>query len=278
MDGSDDEDNLIDLFAKEHFIAHKLLALENPDNSKIAFAYTCMAFMKNDDMHRYELSPEEYEDAKIARSKLNSDMAKERFQDIENHPMYGKHHSEETKDKISEKNKNPSEEKRKKISKAHKGKPLSEETKKKIGEKSKGRALSEEAKQKISEKNSNPSEETRRKKSEARKGIVFSEETRRKLSEAAKGRIVSDETRRKIIKTSSTPIIQLTKSGEFVFEYIGSSEAHRITGISAAHIRDCCNNKRISAGGYLWIDKSEYNQDYIYSYNERKQLYNQKNK
>lgn len=30
--GTNDKDNLIDLFAKEHFIAHKLLALENPDN------------------------------------------------------------------------------------------------------------------------------------------------------------------------------------------------------------------------------------------------------
>ena len=29
MDGTDDEDKLIDLYAKEHFIAHKLLALEN---------------------------------------------------------------------------------------------------------------------------------------------------------------------------------------------------------------------------------------------------------
>ena len=30
--GTNDKNNLIDLFAKEHFIAHKLLALENPDN------------------------------------------------------------------------------------------------------------------------------------------------------------------------------------------------------------------------------------------------------
>ena len=44
--GSDDKNNLIDLFAREHFIAHKLLAEENPDNDKLVYAYTCMAFFK----------------------------------------------------------------------------------------------------------------------------------------------------------------------------------------------------------------------------------------
>ena len=53
-----------------------------------------------------------------------------------NNPFYGKHHSEET---------------RKKLSESHKGIKLSEETKRKIGEKSKGRRYSEETKRKISE-------------------------------------------------------------------------------------------------------------------------------
>ena len=49
----------------------------------------------------------------------------------ENHPMYGRHHSKETKQKISEANKGHkmSEETRQKMSKARKGKPVSEETK-----------------------------------------------------------------------------------------------------------------------------------------------------
>lgn len=32
LNGTDDEDNLIDLTSKEHFQAHKLLLEENPDN------------------------------------------------------------------------------------------------------------------------------------------------------------------------------------------------------------------------------------------------------
>lgn len=62
--GSDDEDNLIDLFAREHFIAHKLLAEENPDDDKLAHAYTLMAFVKDKNQKRYELTPEEYEEVR----------------------------------------------------------------------------------------------------------------------------------------------------------------------------------------------------------------------
>lgn len=38
--------------------------------------------------------------------KIMSNLAKERFKNIENHPMFGKHHTEETKRKISEAKKN----------------------------------------------------------------------------------------------------------------------------------------------------------------------------
>lgn len=47
--GSNEDNNLIDLFAREHFIAHKLLALENPNNIKLVQAYNIMAFTKNKD-------------------------------------------------------------------------------------------------------------------------------------------------------------------------------------------------------------------------------------
>lgn len=127
MGGTNDKDNLIDLYAKEHFIAHKLLAKENPDNYSLVYAWSCMAFSKTKEQKRYELTPEEYEEAKKALSKamtgkVMSDEAKaklskktkERLQDKTNHPMYGthrygednpfygKHHTEESKKKMSE--------------------------------------------------------------------------------------------------------------------------------------------------------------------------------
>ena len=39
MEGSNNKSNLIDLYAREHFIAHKLLAEENPNNYKLQYAY-----------------------------------------------------------------------------------------------------------------------------------------------------------------------------------------------------------------------------------------------
>lgn len=117
-------------------------------------------------------------------------------------------HSEETRRKLSEANKGKhlSEEVKRKMSESHKGRPghpQSEEAKRKISEAGKGRKswnsgkhniYSEEAKRRISEamKGKHHSEETKRKISDASKGNKYrlgkhhSEETRRKMSESAK--------------------------------------------------------------------------------------------
>lgn len=68
LGGSNEKENLVDLYAHEHFIAHKLLAQENPDNIGLVAAYSTMAFMKNDKQQRYEITPEEYELARISFS------------------------------------------------------------------------------------------------------------------------------------------------------------------------------------------------------------------
>ena len=60
LGGTNDEDNLIDLFAREHFEAHRLLALENPNTSELVYAWTCMAMLNNDNQKRYVVSSEEY--------------------------------------------------------------------------------------------------------------------------------------------------------------------------------------------------------------------------
>ena len=73
--GTDDKENLIDLFAKEHFDAHRLLALENPDNDKLMYAWWCMSTAKSKyTKERYEVSATEYEEAKIALVKVLSDL------------------------------------------------------------------------------------------------------------------------------------------------------------------------------------------------------------
>ena len=98
LGGKNSKDNLIHLYAREHFIAHRLLALENPDNYKLLFAYTSMAYLQSDLHKRYELTPEEYEEVRIAASKAHSLFMKE------NNPFKGKTLSEETKLHLSKAN------------------------------------------------------------------------------------------------------------------------------------------------------------------------------
>ena len=98
LGGTDDENNLIDLFAREHFIAHKLLAEENPDNNHLVYAWACMAFLKGGYTSRVELTPEEYEEARIALGKVVSQSNSNR------------NWSKESKNKLSDRmsgNKNP---------------------------------------------------------------------------------------------------------------------------------------------------------------------------
>ena len=93
MNGSNSKDNLIDLYAREHFIAHKLLAEENPQNYQLKYAYWNMRQCAGrDGQDKYIPTPEEYEEARIFSHEAMSG---------ENHPWYGKHHTQESREKMS---------------------------------------------------------------------------------------------------------------------------------------------------------------------------------
>lgn len=136
MGGIDDESNLIDLYAREHYEAHRLLSEENPDNQKLAFAWWIMSTNSSNTDGRYKLTAEEYEESKIALSKAQSKTKKEIFKDKENHPMFGKSHSKEAKEKMSRAKKGkPS---------PQKGKPLSDKQKKALRDSRVGSKWSQE--------------------------------------------------------------------------------------------------------------------------------------
>lgn len=84
--GSDDKDNLIDLYAKEHFLAHKLLAKENPTNYRLANAWWLMSTIENGNQQRYVLTDDEYDDLKS----FYADIKSKEFAG-ENNPTYGMH-------------------------------------------------------------------------------------------------------------------------------------------------------------------------------------------
>lgn len=217
MSGTNEKDNLIDLFAQEHFIAHKLLAAENPNNDSIQYGWTMMAFVKSENQDRYELTPKEYEEAKIALSKL----ASKRFKG-ENNPWYGKHPSEGTREKMKESSRErwsrPEE-----IEKARKSK--SEETRRK---------LSESAKARFKNSQNHPW-----------LGRHHSEETRNKMSESAKKRC-TDEWREKQKENDRCKQIMCVETNKV---YISIRECSRETGIDRALLtRAAKSDGRKSAG------------------------------
>ena len=97
MGGTNDNDNLIDLYAEEHYIAHKLLALENQDNNKIVYAWWRMNQRRSTNNGVMEVSPEDYAQARKLHSEAMSrrpitDETRRKFSEKikgKNNPMYG---------------------------------------------------------------------------------------------------------------------------------------------------------------------------------------------
>lgn len=50
----------------------------------------------------------------------------------------------------------------------------------------------------------------------------------------------------------SKDVFQFDLNGSYIDKYYGASDAHRRTKIFASSITRCCNNKAITAGGYIW--------------------------
>lgn len=123
----------------------------------------------------------------------------------ENNPMYGKHHSKETKEKISKSNKG------KIAGNNHPlyGKHLSENTRKKISVSLKGKMAGENHPMYGRRGKNSPhwgkhhTEETKKKISDSHIGKCHTEETKKKISEVNKGKTVSKETREKISQANS---------------------------------------------------------------------------
>lgn len=89
-------DNLIWLTAQEHFIAHRLLAIEHPENKSLCYAWHTMCHLPDSTHKRtITISAQEYEQSRILYIKHLKKHMKGT-----NNPMYGKHRAEETKQKL----------------------------------------------------------------------------------------------------------------------------------------------------------------------------------
>ena len=181
-----------------------------------------------------------------------------------------------------------SEETRKKMSLAQKGKHISEEQKKKLSIALKGRIMSDEHKKKIGEANKgrHHSEESKKKMSQTKKGLQsgekhpmfgkhHSEESKKKMSQnhydcsgeknPMFGKHLSEETKKKMSLSKkgkpnlklSKQILQFTLDGEFIREWPSAAECGR-NGFDRNVIRLCCQGKYKQAYGFKWMYADDY--------------------
>lgn len=227
MDGSDRDTNLVLLTAREHFIAHVLLAkwAVSIDHIKKRSLLCAITKMKGNYVQGYGyFNSTLYQilrvEASIAMSGPNNPMYgkpgawkgvtgsdhprygckiseknRERLREIcgENHPMYGRTHSEETLHLMSiiKMGKIPSAETRQKMADSQTGREHTEETKQKISVALTGKERSPEhcASLSIANMGKTLSEETKQKLSDAMTGREFTDEWKNNISEALKGTV-----------------------------------------------------------------------------------------
>lgn len=169
--GSDDTSNKVKLTAREHYIAHLLLAkIYNDYAMYSALTYMQTGRHKN---RKFKFNSRLYAKMREEFGRKHSQHMKGRFSG-DKHWNYGNHLSNEAKEKQRL---------------AH------------LGQKAwnKGIPMSEESKKKLSINNGSRRPEVRRKISEATKNRpLISEETRHKMSKAHKGRLHTEESKLKM--------------------------------------------------------------------------------
>ena len=276
MNGTDNEDNLIDLFAREHFEAHRLLALENPDNAKLVYAWWMMSTTITSNQRRESITSEEYEEAKKMFSRAMSGA---------NNPMYGKpspmkgtHLSEARKQYLREINTGERSPKY--------GVPVSEETRAKMRLARLGKTATEEAR--LNMRNAhlgkNMGADSNCGKRVAQYGLdgvlvkiwdCMADVERelkidaKSISNVCRGirrtaggyqfRYADGDVDRQIApyvsqsgKYQLKMIAQCDDDWNIINTWYGCVAAQNDTGISRTGISACCTGKRQHAGGYRW--------------------------
>lgn len=255
MGGTDDENNIIKLTYREHFIAHLLLS-RLYQNNKMTYAFYRMK-NKTNNSKLYESYKNKFIES------ISGENAYWYGKPKYLQPMYGKKLSKNAKLKISIANKGDnnywrhhqfSEEHKKKLSESRTGdknpnynREFSDEHKRKISNSKLGSKHSDETKEKISNAVSG--------KNNPRYGVIVSDETKKKMSESLKGRKNSKESIEKQAaklrgKKLSDEIKQKISEGKmhlYSIEgkiYNGREEISKIYGISQRTVLNRCISKK----------------------------------
>lgn len=276
MGGLNNDDNLIDLYAREHFEAHRLLALENPNIKGLTYAWWIMSTTLDGTKKEGKVTPEEYEECRKVFSKSISG---------ENNPMYGKpsprrgaHLTAEQKQHLREINfgelspvydTHLSNEAKEKIRLSHIGKVATDEAKENMSKAHIGKNMgadSGRAKQiaqydtdgnliKIWDCLSDAAREYN-----VTTGCIYNAcSGKNKTAAGYQFRYVEKDIVTQIEpyvnqcgKYQSKTIARCDEDWNIIDIWEGCAAASLGTGISRTHIGQCCNKKRQSAGGYKW--------------------------
>lgn len=98
-------------------------------------------------------------------------------------------------------------------------------------------------------------------------GYIFSEEAKQKMSENKKGEKHHNYGKRGKDSTYAIPIYQFDKNFNFIKEWDCTASAAKELNLNSPNITRCITSKTGSAGGYLWVKKSEYFDGYFQKYN-----------
>lgn len=131
------------------------------------------------------------------------------------------------------------EEGRKKIGDAHRGKKMSKKTRKRMSKSAKGKVVTIE---------------TRLKMGIAKSGVIFSKETREKMSKSKKKWMKENKERR--IKGRLKAIVQMDLEGNTIKEFSCMKEATTTLGLSETWIRYCCKGKKEQTSGFKFKYKN----------------------
>lgn len=235
MGGNNDEQNLIDLFPREHFIAHKLLCEESPTNAKLIYAFWRMAARSDADGLDLYLTPEEYEQARIKFINLISG---------DGNPMYGKSHTDVA---------------RKAVGDAHRGKKLSADVKQKMSNTHKIQVAQYDTTGDLIhvwDCAKNAGETIGINQSSITQCCKFKLQTAGGfIWRYVNSDIIEQHINTEFLSNCFRKIIQYTKNGDFVREWNCWNDIVQNTGINGSHLTECLNNKRKSTGGFIWMYK-----------------------
>ena len=224
--GTNRKCNLVRMPVRYHIVAHMLLACAFPDEKGLVYAVNIMFVGNNRKSEASNISTRLISKFKEEYFKKLSESSKGK-----NNVFYGKHHTEETKKKLSEisKDRYDSPDKNPFYGKHH-------------------------------------TEESKKKMSEAKRGRKLSEEHKRKISLSGKGRKNSPSSIEKTKMGLQKPVLQLDMNNNVLNRFPRVKEAARILKYDPDLISKCCRGFRKDYKGFIWRFEKDYLSDKVHDF------------